>query len=117
MARWTLMRLAMAGTAVSASVAMTAAPAQADLMSSCRGDYTRFCLGTLPGDGRVARCLAAQRGQLSEACGRALDAAASCRPEIERFCRTAGSPGALKSCLEARRSELGLACAANLKLL
>lgn len=93
---------------------LTAVSARADIMSDCRVDYLRLCSGTMPGDGRIARCLAAKRDQLSPACGRSLSAVAACRPEIERHCRNSGSPSALKSCLDARRNELSEACRSSM---
>ncbi len=88
--------------------------AKADIMSDCRGDYLRHCAATPPGDGRIARCLASRRSELSPACARSLSAANQCRPEIERWCRQSSSPAAMKGCLEARRSELSADCRASL---
>jgi Delta7-sterol 5-desaturase len=99
---------------IAAFAILTAVSARADIMTDCRGDYLRLCSSTMPGDGRIAKCLAAKRDQLSSACGRSLSAAAVCRPEIERYCRSAGSPPALKSCLEARRGDLSADCRASL---
>ncbi len=99
---------------LAALAVLTAVSARADIMSDCRGDYLRLCATTVPGDGRIARCLAGKRDQLSPACGRSLQAAVMCRPEIERHCRSSSSPAALKSCLEERRGELSADCRASL---
>jgi hypothetical protein len=36
--------------------------------AACKGDYDKFCRGTLPGGGRVLACLSKQNSHLSEAC-------------------------------------------------
>ncbi|MGY4309170.1 hypothetical protein ACVIJ6_006413 [Bradyrhizobium sp. USDA 4369] len=41
--------------------------------AACQADYIRFCLDTLPGNGRIVACLTRQYAQLSEACKKVLD--------------------------------------------
>lgn len=36
--------------------------------TACKGDYDKFCKGTMPGGGRVLACLARHNGNLSDAC-------------------------------------------------
>jgi hypothetical protein len=44
----------------------------AEQREACRGDYEKFCRGTLPGGGRIIACLAKQDDQLTEACKKVL---------------------------------------------
>ncbi len=56
---------------------LTAALAQeftSEQRAACRGDYNKFCKGTMPGGGRVLACLNKERAQLSEACKKVVDA-------------------------------------------
>ena len=57
-----------------------AAPALAQEMTAeqraaCKGDYDKFCKGTLPGGGRIIACLNKQRAQITDACKKVVDAA------------------------------------------
>jgi hypothetical protein len=36
--------------------------------AACKGDYEKFCKGTMPGGGRVLACLNKQNSHLSAAC-------------------------------------------------
>ncbi len=42
--------------------------------AACKGDYDKFCKGTMPGGGRVLACLNKQHDQLSDACKKVVDA-------------------------------------------
>ncbi|HEY1309811.1 MAG TPA: cysteine rich repeat-containing protein [Pseudolabrys sp.] len=60
-----------------ALVSMNAASAQdftAAQRAACKGDYDKFCKGTMPGGGRVLACLSKQRDALSDACKQVVDA-------------------------------------------
>nr|WP_284419510.1 MULTISPECIES: hypothetical protein [unclassified Bradyrhizobium] len=61
------------------SVAVTAARAQmvpTDAQrAACQADYDRFCLGMIPGGGRIIGCLTRNYAQLADACKKMLDAA------------------------------------------
>jgi hypothetical protein len=43
--------------------------------AACEADYNRFCLGMIPGQGRIIACLSRQYDQLSESCKKLVDAA------------------------------------------
>ena len=45
----------------------------AEERAACKGDYDKFCKGTMPGGGRVLACLSKQHGQLSDACKKVVD--------------------------------------------
>ena len=58
---------------------MAASPAVAQTMTteqreSCKGDYDKFCKGTLPGGGRIVACLEKQRDKLTDACRKVVNA-------------------------------------------
>ena len=58
-------------------ISLNAAAAQdftAEQRAACKGDYDKFCKGTLPGGGRVLACLNKQYGQLSDTCKKVVDA-------------------------------------------
>jgi pyruvate carboxylase len=40
---------------------------------ACKVDYEQFCRGTIPGGGRILRCLEKQYAQLSNACKKVVD--------------------------------------------
>ena len=46
----------------------------AEQRAACKGDYDKFCKGTMPGGGRVLACLNKQHDQLSDACRAVVDA-------------------------------------------
>jgi hypothetical protein len=42
--------------------------------AACQADYDKFCVGMIPGDGRIVACLRRQYDQLSDACRKLIDA-------------------------------------------
>lgn len=63
--------------AVLVFASLTAALAQdftAAQRAACKGDYNKFCKGTMPGGGRVLACLNKQYDRLGEACKKVVDA-------------------------------------------
>ena len=42
--------------------------------AACQADYDKFCVGMIPGDGRIIACLRRQYDELSESCKKLLDA-------------------------------------------
>lgn len=97
-----------------AVILLTAGSARADLTSACFRDYVTFCSTVSPGEGRVAKCLNANRSSLSPSCGQAFASVASCRPEIERHCRNVAEPSQIKVCLQGKRSQISDSCQQNL---
>ncbi|WP_407154346.1 hypothetical protein [Bradyrhizobium sp. STM 3557] len=47
----------------------------AEQRAACEADYNKFCLGMIPGQGRIIACLSRQYDQLSESCKKLVDAA------------------------------------------
>ena len=60
--------------AIGFSTAALAQELTAEQRDACKVDYEKFCKGTVPGGGRIIACLNKQRGQLTEACKKVLDA-------------------------------------------
>ena len=38
------------------------------VQDACMGDYQKLCSGTLPGGGRIGKCLVAHKEQLTDGC-------------------------------------------------
>jgi hypothetical protein len=47
----------------------------AEQRAACKGDYNKFCKGTMPGGGRIIACLARQNDRLTDACKKVVAAA------------------------------------------
>ena len=47
----------------------------AEQRAACKGDYEKFCEGTMPGGGRIIACLSKQNDKLTVACKKVLAAA------------------------------------------
>jgi hypothetical protein len=61
-----------------AALALAAVPAQSQsVQDACMGDYQKLCSATVPGGGRVAKCLVAHKDQLTDGCKTALQAEAA----------------------------------------
>lgn len=59
------------------AIFMVAAPAFAQQLppeqrDACKGDYEKYCKGTLPGGGRIIACLAKSGDKLAPACRKVL---------------------------------------------
>jgi hypothetical protein len=68
---WALsgLTLMMPSTAVQAQ---KASPAESKVRTACRNDYMRFCMGVMPGGGRIEACLTANTASLAPPCRSAL---------------------------------------------
>jgi hypothetical protein len=40
----------------------------AEQRAACKGDYDKFCKGTMPGGGRIIACLSKRNNKLTDAC-------------------------------------------------
>lgn len=52
----------------------SAEDARGEAKQACKADYSRFCAGTMPGGGRIRKCLSDNYAGLSAACKQILDA-------------------------------------------
>ncbi len=71
------MRTTILATVLTFAALTTPALAQdltAEQRTACKGDYDKYCKGTMPGGGRILACLGKQHAQLSSACKQVVDA-------------------------------------------
>ena len=66
--------IAVAAFAIGFSTAAFAQNLTAEQRSACKGDFDKYCAGTVPGGGRIIACLNKQRDAISDACKKVLDA-------------------------------------------
>ena len=66
--------VAVAAVAIVFSTTAFAQNLTAAQRTACKGDYDKYCTGTIPGGGRIIACLNKQRDSLSDACKKVLDA-------------------------------------------
>lgn len=52
----------------------SAQDARNEAKQACKADYSRLCAGTMPGGGRIRKCLGDNYASLSAACKQAFDA-------------------------------------------
>jgi Cysteine rich repeat len=90
----------------------------------CSTDLKTYCARVVPGEARVADCLATHFREIQPACRGAITAArnkfdamaGACKGDAEKLCK--GVPyreGRVLSCLKNRESSLSAACAAEFK--
>lgn len=83
----------------------------------CREDIVKLCPGVLPGQGRMATCLAMNRAKVSPQCRETIITAAQsvkngpCKADIQKFCTgTQPGQGRIRACLVQHKSELSPEC-------
>ena len=70
MIRTTLLASALVLAAITPTLAQNITAAE---RTACQGDYNSYCKGTMPGGGRVIKCLAGHYAKLSPACKKVVD--------------------------------------------
>ena len=91
--------------------------------SECAQDAKKFCAGTDPGKGQLAKCLDDYQGQLSPACTKELkdfktktEKKNPCFEDLADFCATIPTDNRkLEYCLLKNESRLGAKCSADFK--
>lgn len=81
MARLSIIAHASAGLAMTLTSMFAMAQAQAAeaARTACRADYDQYCKGTMPGGGRIVKCLADHADKLQPACKTAMSDAKAAR--------------------------------------
>jgi hypothetical protein len=94
----------------------------AQAAGACAGDVEKFCQGVQQGEGRIAKCMAQHREELSPGCKARLDEAAkqlkgvqkACEDDIIAFCEgVKPGGGRIAKCLKANESKLSPQCKAS----
>lgn len=103
---------------LAATLALALSPALAAAQfGNCGPDVEKFCKGTMPGRGRLLRCLEAHATQLSAPCKQAIgvqtftSSESACHDDVTKYCRAAvGDRAKVKSCLQQNAAKLSDAC-------
>jgi hypothetical protein len=83
----------------------------------CKPDAEKLCKGVQPGQGRIARCLAEHKDQLSAGCREKIVRAESrhpCMKDVETLCKgVQPGEGRIAQCLKQHEAELSAECKAH----
>jgi hypothetical protein len=103
-------------------ILFTGACALAQGAGACKGDVDKFCQGVQQGEGRIAKCIAQHKEELSPGCKARLEEAAkqlkgvqkACEDDIMAFCEgVKPGGGRIAQCLKANESKLSPQCKAS----
>lgn len=87
--------------------------------AACKADLEKFCKDIEKGKGRVGKCLADHKSELSQECSEHMKArkehtkevATACKNDKEKFCQgVAVGKGGIRGCLKTHEAELSDAC-------
>jgi len=104
-------------------ILLTGTSAFAQGSGVCAGDIEKFCQGVQQGEGRIAKCLALHKEELSPGCKARLGKAAkrlrgvqkACEDDIMAFCANVEPGGGrIAQCLKANESQLSSTCKATI---
>jgi hypothetical protein len=88
-----------------------------DKPGACRADVEKLCKGVQPGQGRIVRCLAEHKDQLSAGCRENVARAESrhpCMKDVETLCKgVQPGEGRVAQCLKQHEAELSAECKAH----
>ena len=103
-------------------ILLTGTGASAQATGACAGDIEKFCQGVQQGEGRIAKCIAQHKEELSPGCKARLEEAAkqlkgvqkACEDDIMAFCEgVKPGGGRIAKCLKANESKLSPQCKAS----
>ena len=89
----------------------------------CAGDIEKFCQGVQPGGGRIGKCLAQHKDELSPGCKARVEEVAlqlkgvqqACQDDIMTFCPgVKPGGGRIAKCLKQHQTELSAECKAKI---
>ena len=85
-----------------------------EVTAACHDDASKLCAGVEPGKGRMARCLAGRKNELSPACSAEIGKMEKnhpCMNDIARLCEgVEAGGGRLNQCLKQHEAELSGQC-------
>lgn len=87
---------------------------------ACRQDIVTLCPGVMPGQGRLATCLAMNRDKVSPECRETIVTTAQnvrngpCKADMQKFCSVVQpGQGRMRTCLLEHKTELSAECQAK----
>jgi len=88
-----------------------------EFAEACKPDAEKLCKGVQPGQGRIMRCLAEHKDQLSAGCREKVARAESrhpCMKDVETLCKgVEPGEGRVAQCLKQHEAELSAECKAH----
>ena len=88
-----------------------------EFAEACKPDVDSLCKGVQPGQGRIARCLAEHKDQLSAGCREKIAQAESrhpCMKDVKALCNgVKPGDGRIAQCLKQHEAELSAECKAH----
>jgi hypothetical protein len=88
-----------------------------EFAEACKPDAEKLCKGVQPGQGRIVRCLAEHKDQLSAGCREKVARAESrhpCMKDVETLCKgVQPGEGRVAQCLKQHEAELSAECKAH----
>jgi len=103
-------------------ILLTGSGASAQATGACAGDIDKFCRGVQQGEGRIAKCMAQHKEELSPGCKARLEEAAkqlkgvqkACEDDIMAFCEgVKPGGGRIAKCLKENEAKLSPQCKAS----
>jgi hypothetical protein len=98
--------------------AVSTAETEEGALPGCKEDVAKFCANIEKGRGRIAKCLAEHKSELSSSCQakklevreRLKDSRKSCAQDVKTFCGTQVGVPKINACLKANAAKVSEAC-------